>query len=269
MRRGVIISVFVILMLIGISTFSGQSAPQTQALFSPLSTPVMINTPTSTEASPATYSLSLEAQQALAYVAQKDRLALNDLAVINEFRRESVIMDRAYQAVTVLNSRNLQIYSVIVDVEDGAVVDRSSFEDKEEQLFQTKYGKLQPMLYERLQLLNANDTVMVTIWVTAPIGENLADLQTSAYQDLSDRYYAQVKNAIRSCGNPIDAKDPVLAERIYDEYVKIIDDKVASRIQPLVKYLDRLGKTVKTSQGLPSVTVALSKAELFVSLFHS
>jgi hypothetical protein len=65
-------------------------------------------------------------------------------------------------------------------------------------------------------------------------------------------------------GKPMDVDDPALAERIYEEYVQILNGEAVTRIHPLVEALGAQGFAVRTAEGLPAVTVTLPKQSIEV-----
>lgn len=241
------------ILALGLTTTIIQSVPETQALRlfnSPLPTPVPSPSPTP--------GPSIAARKALAYLAQRERTALENLVIVNEFRREAPLLGRTFQAVTVLDTESGHFFQVLVDLDDGQVQDRGAIEEEEEERHRAKYGKLQPVLYERLQAMREDEIVTVTIWVAAPPGKSLAEQQAAAFATLADRYL-QAREAMGRSGKPMDVDDPALAERIYEEYVQILNAEAASRIRPLVKALEAQGFVVRNSPGSPAVTATLPK----------
>jgi subtilisin family serine protease len=160
--------------------------------------------------------------------------------------------------VTILSLESGHFYQVLVDINSGQVVDREVIEEEEEKRHRAKYGKLRPSLYERLQRMKEDEEVAVTLWVAAPPGESLAEMQKAIFTGLASKY-PEAKEAMERSGKPFDVDDPALAERIYQEYVQILNAKIYSRIEPLVKELEAQGFAVRTSPGLPSITAKLPK----------
>jgi len=212
------------LVALGFVTFTVQAASGTR----PQPVPPL---PTSTP------MLSMEAREALLYVAHREGLAVENLVVVNEFHRESALLGQTFRAVTVLDMESDHFFEVLVDLNSGEVADRAVVEVAEEQLYRARYGRLQPAFYERLQTMRDDDTVMVTIWVAARPGRRLDEQQTATFAALASRY-SQARVAMEHGSIPLDVDDPALAERLYDEYVQMLNDEIAVRIQPLVKMLE-------------------------------
>ncbi len=261
MNKQIAFNTLLILLVLGLTLSIIQSMPETQALLnSPLLTPASFDSPLPTPVpSPSpTPGPSVEAQKALAYLARREGIAPENLVVVNEFRREAPLLGRTFQAVTVLDLESGRFFQVLVDLNNGQVQDRAAVEEAEEERHRAQYGKLQPALYERLQAMRGDETVTVTIWVSAPPGRSLAEQQAAAFATLEERY-PQARAAMERSGKPMDVDDPALAERIYEEYVQILNAETASRIQPLVQALEAQGFTVRTVEGLPAVTATLPR----------
>jgi len=228
--------------------------PPPQTPVSPLPTPTLL--PTSTPAAPL--GPSAEAQKALAFIAQREGIRVQKLAIVNEFRREAPLLGRTFQAVTILDTESDRFFQVLVDLKSGQVEERAAIEEAEEQHHRAKYGKLQPALYERLQQMREDEMITVTIWVVAPPGKSLSEQQDAAFATLAARY-PEAQEAMERSGKPMDVDDPALAERIYEEYMQILNAETATRIQPLVEALKAQGFAVRTAKGLPAVTATLPK----------
>lgn len=235
--------------------------PPPQTPVSPLPIPSPPHLATSTPAT--TPGPSAEAQKALVFIAQREGIPAEQLVVVNEFRREAPLLGRTFQAVTVLDLESGHFYQVLVDRNSGQVEEKRAVEAREEQRHRAQYGKLQPALYERLQAMRDNEMVTVTIWVVALPGESLAERQATIFAELAARY-PEAQAAMERSGKPMDVDDQALAERIYKEYVQMFNAETASRIEPLVKALEAQGFAVRTSPGLPAVTVTLPKKAIMM-----
>lgn len=191
MNKKMTFNTLLTLLVFGLATITIQSVPKTQALLnSPLPTPRLFNSPLPTPVSspPPTPTSSAAAQKALAYLRQRERLAPENLVIVNEFRREAPLLGRTFQAVTVLDTKSGRFFQVLVDLNSGQVEDRAAIEEAEELHHRAKYGKLQPALYERLQATSEDEMVTVTIWVVAPPGRSLAEQQAAAFATLAAKY---------------------------------------------------------------------------------
>ncbi len=251
MNKQTVFNALLILVAVGLVTIIIQSVPETQALLnSPLPTPVPSPSPTS--------GPFVEARKAMDYLAQREKTAPENLVVVNEFRREASLLGRTFQAVTVLDLESGRFFQVLVDLNSGQVEDRVAIEEAEEQRHRAKYGKLRPALCERLQAMRDDEVVTVTIWVAAGPGQSLAEQEVAAMATLAARY-SEARAALAAGGKPMDVDDPELAERIYAEYVDLLETDLNARVQPLVATLEAQGFAVSTSTGLPAVTATLPK----------
>lgn len=230
--------------------------PPPQTPVSPLPTPLPLPSPTSTPATPP--GPSAEARKALAFIGQREKIPVEQLAIVNEFKLEAPLLGRAFQAVTVLDLKSGHFYQLFVDLTSGQVEERVAIEAVEVQQRRARYGKFQPALYERLQTMRDDEMVKVTIWVVAARGESLAEQQATIFAELANKY-PEAQAAMEQSGKPMDVDDPALAQRIYQEYVQMLNAETAARIRPLVETLEAQGFAVKTSPGLPAVMATLPK----------
>lgn len=202
---------------------------------------------------------SAEVRRAVAYVSAREGIPPTNLVVVNEFEHQSAPLGRSFQAVTLLDQQQGgRFFEVLVDLATGQVEDRAAVEAAEQQVLRARYGKLQPPLYQRLQAIQDEDRITVTIWVAAEPGKDLSKAQATAFAALAARY-PQAAAAMERGGKPMDVADRKLAGQIYREYVEILDAEVTRRIQPLVQTLESQGFAVRTAPGLPAVTVSLPK----------
>ncbi|MGD2206693.1 MAG: hypothetical protein PVH17_07930, partial [Anaerolineae bacterium] len=61
---------------------------------------------------------STEAQIALGYIAERYDVRMEQLAIVNEHRRDYSELGRAFQAFTLLDLANDRFFSLLVDLED-------------------------------------------------------------------------------------------------------------------------------------------------------
>lgn len=202
--------------------------------------------------------VSTEAKRAIEFIAEREGVPAENLVAFEESRYTSVL-GQTFQPVTLLDRRGGgRIFKVLVDVDSGEVRDRADVEAAEEEARRTRYGKLQPDLYDRLRLLGDDESVLVTIWVVAEPGKSLPELEAEAFAALGAKY-PQAAEAIARGGKPMDVDDPELAKQIYQEYVNFLDAQAARRIVSLVETLEAQGFTVRPAKGLPAVTALLPK----------
>jgi hypothetical protein len=208
---------------------------------------------------PPTPLPSIEAQIALRYVAEKYDIPIERLAVANEHHREYAELGRAFRAFSLFDLADGRFFKLLVDLEDHTVVeDVAAIQQAEDEAHREKYGKLHPALYERLQAMQDDETVQVTIWVAAGPGRSLAERELAAKATLAAKY-PEVQTALERGGKPMDVEDPELAERVRAEYAALLRVDLDQRGTALVETLEARGFTVRTSKGLPAVTATLPK----------
>ena len=203
------------------------------------------------------------AQQALAYIVQREGIPVEALVIVADHPTEYPASGREFQVVTLLDTRpEGQPWKLLVDLTNGRMEeDISTLLVAEARAHQARYGKLQPSLYERLQTLKSNEAVPVAVWMAAGPGQTLAEQQEAAFATLAAKY-PEAKAALERSGKPMDVDDPELAQRIEAEYVALLNAETRVRTQPLVTELERSGFTVIAYEGLPSFTAVLPQREI-------
>src|SRR3972149_7694412 len=130
--------------------FSSSPLPTPTPFDSPLPTPdFSLLTPTVLPL--PTPSPSAEAQIALNYIGEKYGIPVAQLIIVNEHRREYAELGRSLRAFTLVASQGEHFFELMVDLKDHSVVeDVAAIEQLEADAARRKYGKLEPVLYERL-----------------------------------------------------------------------------------------------------------------------
>ncbi len=122
MNKQRIFTALLTLLISGLSLLVICTAPIAQAWsHSPLPTPAMLYSPLPTPKPIPPSGSSPEAQKALAYVAAREGIAIHNLAIVNEFRREAPLLKRTFQAITVLDLKSGHFFPVLVDHYSGQV----------------------------------------------------------------------------------------------------------------------------------------------------
>jgi hypothetical protein len=221
--------------------------------------------PTLTTQSPVptpevTLGPSQAAQMALAYIAAQESIPADVLQVVTDHPTEYPNLGRRFQVVTLLDTRPQgQVYKLLVDLQSGQIgEDVSALLAAEDQARQSRYGKLQPTLYERLQTMKDDESVLVAIWVVAGPGQTLTERQAAAFATVAAKH-PEAREAMQRLGKPMDVSDPDLAKQIEAEYAALMTSGISTRVQPLVDELERQGFTVTVFEGMPSLTATLPK----------
>ncbi|MGC8742230.1 MAG: hypothetical protein ACP5ON_11345 [Bacteroidota bacterium] len=211
---------------------------------------------------------SQPAQEALLHLAKREGIPVEALQVVDDHPTEYPNLGRQFQVVTIVDTRPQgQIYKLLVDLKSGRIEeDISGLLAAEARAYQERYGKLQPVLFERLQAIGDDEALPVAVWVTSPTGQSLTDLQKMAFDDLAAKY-PEVREAREHLGKPMDVPDPERRRKIEDEYLVFLAVKAEARVLPLVRELENKGFSVTTIAGTPSFTAVLHFLELSLRLF--
>lgn len=227
---------------------------------SPLATP-LFNSPLPTpNPSPAPLpGPSAEAQQALAYIAQRQGIPAKDLVIVTDHPTEYVNLGRKFQVVTVLDTRlGGGFYDLLVDLRSGHIEeDLSALIAAEGRTYSARYGKLEPAPHTRLQQVSDDQVLPVAIWVAGKPRRT----QEEIFAALAARF-PEAQAALVRFDKPMAVDDPALAARIRAEYSKMLAEDTAIRIAPLVTHLRQRGVNVTTYGALPSVTAWLTKRQI-------
>ena len=256
-RKSLLHSVLPIVFTLAITTLVvialGQTHPGVASraavlFYSPLPTP----TPQPPAPTP-TPGPSQAAQVVLAYIANREGIPVDILRVIGDHPTEYPNLGRQFQVVTALDARPQgQVYKLLVDLQSGRIEeDVSALLAAEARAHQSRYSKLQTVLYERLQTLKDDETLPVAIWVAASPGQSLAEQQATAFAVLAARYL-EVREVIERFDKPMDVSDPELRQRVESEYLALLAAQTEARTQPLVTELGRRGFTITTYTAIPS-----------------
>jgi hypothetical protein len=198
---------------------------------------------------------STDLQKALVYIASRDGIPVERLTVINQQQLKYPMLDKTYLAIKAYDLKGLGEYQVLMDFEDGSFVDDiSEVEQAEREAGLAKYGKLEPILYDRLATMNDEDLISVGIWV---IGE-LKHSRDELYAILAENH-PEAKEALETTGNPFEVGDLELGEQLENEYVDLLVKDTDELVQPLVDWLQSQGYNPTVFHGMASVVVTLPK----------
>ena len=202
--------------------------------------------------------IEAQARIALEYIARHESIPLDDLLVAHQHQCEYPLLGRRFMSFTIFDRTARRDFRLLVDLNDSSVVDNvASIEQAEVEARHTKYGKPHPLLYRRLQIVDAEEVLPVAIWVDGERGHSREHLYA-----LLARRYSQVRNALAHHASPFDVDNPVFARQTRTEYERMRQEDIVARIQPLATYLESQGIAVKTYYLLPSITAMLSREEI-------
>lgn len=198
---------------------------------------------------------------ALNYVANDLQVDKSLITIEYEEALTFPALDRRFARFTIVYNleQKFEVYKLLVDLEDGHVEeDIGVLRQAEAQANEAIYGKLEPILYDRLQTATETELIPVAIWIKAPEGQSLGELQYTIYLEIAEKY-PEAKESLENGGKPTDVSDSQLAQEINDYYNQRLDEMIDSRVTPLVQTLQNEGFTAMTYQGMPSFTTHLPK----------
>jgi subtilisin family serine protease len=157
----VAVLIILVLVVVGFHRFSLASVTDVPfgSLFeSPFASPL----PT-----PSLPPLTNEAQIALRHVSETYDIPLDRLQVGDETIIEYPLTRRTLWEAKVADRKHPRAYLVEIDVDSGQIVDGEKVRQLEGEAYLSKYGKLEPELYDRLQTMRNDDVIKVSIWVSS------------------------------------------------------------------------------------------------------
>jgi hypothetical protein len=194
---------------------------------------------------------SPESQQAIRYIVEHYGVSADDLTVVNEHTREYPLLGRTCRAFALFDGQHW--FDLMIDLKDQTVIENiEAVEQAEERAAKDKYGKLDTALYERLQTMDGNDVVMVTIGLVAGWGMDVGKMQELAFATVAAKY-PEARAAMEQTGNPMDLADPTLAATMDREYQASINWFEDQRKQELTKARQALAEQLK-AQGIIAVS---------------
>ncbi|MEK7785628.1 MAG: hypothetical protein AAB658_09480, partial [Chloroflexota bacterium] len=119
-------------------------------------------------------------------------------------------------------------------------------------------GKLEPALYDRLQNVTNDVTLEVGIWVA---NQGKGRTEAELYAELAARF-PEAAEAMARGTKPMDVGDPELSNKIQEAYSELVAQDVATRLQPLVEWLQARKINFTSFAGMPSLVATLSKSEI-------
>lgn len=104
---------------------------------------------------------------ALRYVSETYEIPLDRLQVGDETIIDYPLAHRTLWEAKVADRQHPRAYLVEIDVDSGQIVDGEKVRQLEGEAHLSKYGKLEPELYDRLQTMRNDDVIKVSIWVSS------------------------------------------------------------------------------------------------------
>jgi subtilisin family serine protease len=198
------------------------------------------------------------AVKALKFVSQSYKIPEENLVIATDFVRNSKSLATTFQAVSIFNQETGEFYELFVDHNSETIEERATVQQREFSEDYARYGKMEAALFEKLQTLSSKDLVPVIIRLTAASDLSIAERQEFAYSTLAAKY-PEAKAALELSGKPYDVSEPALSEKIYVEYVSLMQLDVVKRSSALTDLIVREGFSVQPLATLPLVSSELSK----------
>ncbi len=236
-----------------------QAGTQLSATFDsalPSPTP-LAPTPTTVPPSP-TPTPSEYAKLALLYIADREGLPIEELEVTYEHVRTYLYSDASFMVVKIRHARTKQTFRVLVDLTDNSIVpDTENVERQDAEARLARYGKLDPLLFERLKNVQDGERIQVAIWVGGERGRS----QTARYNQLAQRF-PEVAAARARHASPFDLPDQASARRVREEHYNMVQEDMAIRTDPLMHFLKAKNVAVEPTTAAPVIVAALTQKEI-------
>jgi hypothetical protein len=201
--------------------------------------------------------------QAVAYLVRTRRLDPEVLEIHADHRYTSHDLNQVFQAVTIFENRGPgHTYHLFVNLETGYIFDNFNlFKQAEVKARVERYGKLDPSLFDHLKGLKNDEIVDVAIWVSPPPEKEVRERENEIEDSITAKYPA-AREAQRRQLRLWDVPNPELSEKIHNEYLKMKEADVESRISPLHTELSDKGFDAFYTNSAPVIYASLPKQEI-------
>jgi len=193
-------------------------------------------------------------------VAEKYAVPIEHLLIEYELETPYPLSSRTFHYFKIANTRDNQwtTYSLSVETTTGAIEeDLAVLEEAERIAHVTKYGKMEPALWVRLQQVTDDTVLPVAIWVAGQPTRTEAELLAILAAEFPEAGKAMAMGA-----KPVEVENPALSLRIQQRYEELITANVSERRQPVEMWLTEQGYRFERIEGMPSFTANLPKAVL-------
>ncbi len=141
-----------------------------------------------------------KSEKALEYVSQKHGILKERLIVTNEKESNFSLSNQKIWSINILDPKGKKFYYVDID-EEGNIADIKAAKAQEYAKYIEKYGKKEIALHEKLQKMNPDDTVEVSIWlsplVTPPFPEReITEQEYKGILDANRKAYAEKEKPV-------------------------------------------------------------------------
>ena len=105
-------------------------------------------------------------EQAFGYISERYGVSIEHLSILNEGEATFSLTGQNLWAAKILDVETMRIYGVYMDT-NGEIVNIETIKAKESEEYTTKYGKLEQVLFNRLQTTASDELIEVAIWLTS------------------------------------------------------------------------------------------------------
>jgi hypothetical protein len=195
---------------------------------------------------------------AVQFVAGREGIPVEKLQVAGEEEMIFPTLEQSFVYVTVfeIGSEPFRAFSLLVNpVTEQIEEDLNAVRARENSAYYERYGKFTLELYERLQTVDDDEPISISVWMTYSESE---PTETDLYQTLAS-LYPEAKEALDEQGVPWAVKDPELAKQIEQKYDELLKANTSRRTQPVVDWLRKQGFAVEEFPGMPAIATSLPK----------
>lgn len=205
--------------------------------------------------------ISEEAKIALEFVSNKENTSLENITVLGDNVFDAPLIEKHLQDVILVNKSNGVFYDLYVDKQNKTVFEKSDIKAEIKQKNYDKYGKIQPYLYEKIKNLKDEDVIRVAVLLNEGFESDISIREKKALDDLYN-LYPQAREVIDNGGKPMDVEDSDLADRIYNDYVRIVSDGVYNKKAKLLEYLESQSLSPETTDLVKFIWISIKKKDI-------
>lgn len=211
---------------------------------------------------PTPAPLTPSAEAAVKYVADQYSVSTDDLTMSAGEVISFPLLGLSYEYYVVmpkLADSKVPIVSLLVDPATGAIeTDVNAIQQKEDEAYAAKYGKLHPTLFDRLQTAAADELLPVAVWVAQDEKAKSPEaLEAEAAAQFPEAGEALAKNGVAWA-----VEISELADKIFRAYADLMNMEAARREQPVREWLEQKGYKVDEMPGIPALTATLTAADI-------
>jgi hypothetical protein len=197
-------------------------------------------------------------QQVLERIAQQAGVSVARLRIINDVLENYPLTGRIFWQVKGLDTEAMRPFQLAIGP-DGVEVGPAVMQQNEFDAHRTRYGRLDPELYYRLQVTEQDKLVPVLIWIRG-VDYEWVDMQLAQrYPELAAKYRFVGGRVIYPNGSSVQL-EPELFERVWADYNALLNQAHLNAARPLVDFLKVKGYKAQPLELFPGVYAELPKS---------